>query len=503
MASLLRSQGSMPAEALSMMAPPPAANPGLAMGSGILSALQGQAYNPYLQQHGKDTANQMDQQQGMLRTMGYLQQNQLAAQAQQMRMQQEQMRAKIERDKEQMRRKEIAVRIGQSLLNDEDPRRREVGARTVGTFLNESLGMEGQGDDLIKALASRKINLDNIEKARKYKALGYDDVTIMGLFPELDASALAAIDKINTSGNPLAMKSVGMMTPEEKRKEQADLAIAEAKAVEAKLPREMRGNSELVTQIEMEHRKLNAGRLYTDGTETSQRQAYESVIRQRKIDEERKLRLQSELRTDQILAGVDARLANAGKKPLTPAQMLQLEKQVAPFKKKTDLVSIVEKLGGIVDGLDKAGGLPKGDDVASMLAAKVRRNTVLKGHPSLFQFEQLWGPISIGQIDRNMFDEKGVRAITAFAKQIDAVDNMPSAKSIKNYLDVIRTELIRTMGEDIKIKRKLGAPAEVLEVLGELYAPYGEVKTSPLATSQPKSGPLSPREIPPPPDFKE
>jgi len=149
-----------------------------------------------------------------------------------------------------------------------------------------------------------------------------------------------------------------------------------------------------------------------------------------------------------------------------------------PIKKKASILEQIDKLKAVIDNIPE-GAFPSGTDLPSQLAADFRRNVQYRGDNSVFQFQQLWGPISVGQIDRGMFDEKGVRAIQAFQKQLGAADKFPPKAALKAYLDNVRESLVRSGTQNISEAQKLGFRPEVLDVMREVWAPYGDTGKGP------------------------
>ncbi len=156
----------LPSSPMPMAPPPPEVSPGLAAGSGMLSALQGQAYNPYLVGQQKSADSAAVQQQGAMRSVGYLQQNQLVAQAQQMRMLEMQRKAEEAKKTEKLKAREAQFKIADAMLKHPDETVRRQGGREF-VRLSEETGIK-MDPAIAEGLSRQKIDRQNLQDAARY-----------------------------------------------------------------------------------------------------------------------------------------------------------------------------------------------------------------------------------------------------------------------------------------------------------------------------------------------
>jgi hypothetical protein len=187
-ASLLQPQGSLTPGIMSMMAPPPPVpvSPGLAGNSGMLSAMQGRADNPYLAQQQKASDSAVDQQQGMMRTAGYLQQQELAAQAQQLRMQEMKARAQRAKAVQQTKERELEVKANTELLKNKNPLAQKIGERGMREYYSRVHGVDiPEGALTWTEHDFKKEDRDHVDGLLKLLPKGSTDFTpIMGGLPQ-------------------------------------------------------------------------------------------------------------------------------------------------------------------------------------------------------------------------------------------------------------------------------------------------------------------------------
>jgi hypothetical protein len=183
-ASILKPQSSMPLPM--MMAPPPQApvSPGLAGLSGMLAARQGQAGNPYLAQQQQGNNSAVEQQQGMMRTMGYMQQQQLAAQAQQLRAQAMQQRMERAKQAQQTRERELEIRTHTELLKSKSPLAQRMGDAGMRRYY-KSLGIDiPEGALTFTEHEFKKEDRDHVDGLLKLLPPGTTDFSpVAGGFP--------------------------------------------------------------------------------------------------------------------------------------------------------------------------------------------------------------------------------------------------------------------------------------------------------------------------------
>lgn len=459
----LRSRGTLPANLAQTMQPVGGgSNTGLAVGSGMLNALSGgnAAMNPYLQQQQEQQNKQFWQQRELAR----------------MQTQEQSRRAKQD---------EAAYTISKDLMRSESPDARKAGAQGVVRYLG-TLGIpkEQMPTGIVEGLASRRMTDADVNSMLRDIHMGMDD---QALAVKYQNASPADIQQARTAkDSPVALKALGLKTPEEQLKTTYDLRIAAANALKAEHP-ELAGDANTVGAIQMKARELFQ-KDYAELSSVEQQRAYAAAIADKQAREDDLLRRKGEMDLSKLLMGLQFKVNNpTAAKPLPPQTKLKI---LEPFTKIQGVTQGVAMVEDAIDELDKIGALPKGNDVASQYSAKLYRSTVLKNHPAVVKFEQLWGPVSIGQIDRGMFDEKGVRAVQAFQKQLNAVDNMPPAQAMKEYLATVRRELERKMGDDVTNLEGIdNMPPDVLQQATRMYTnTFGKGKNaSPL---NPEKDPL-------------
>ena len=427
---LLRSQGSMPTEALAMLGGPPA-SPGQAYASALaggVSQMRGQP-NPVQQQMAQQQQQQMQQMVLMQRVQEH---------RQKMAMQQEQR----------------YLDMADTFLKSDDERTRTYGAK-MRVSAAKRMGVNVP-ESLAEGLATRRLTDKASSDILVRMGMGYDDTMLSRIYPDLKAEDLAAYRGL--AQDPKALRAAGF-DPDQVRKGQLDMRIKAGQAAEAGHP-ELRGDARRVQAAIIAHQKTT-GKSYLEGDAGSQTKALEAANQQVQDEDERRAKLQNQLTFDRALLLAQIRADMAAKKPLTP---IQKQKLLEPVLKSRDVLRSLDTLDEQIDSMDKLGALPTGEDWFSQQKSRIYRETVLRGNQAVFNFKQLWGPISIGQIDRGMFDEKGIRAIQAFSKQLDAVDNIVPAKAMKDYTRTVREQINRKVRDSVADWEDLGYPEDVIGV---------------------------------------
>ena len=500
----LRSRGTLPNDLVPMMLAGPQTSPWQAIAeaaAGGVTSMRGQP-NPVTQSIGLQQQQQGRQMQTLMsllenaanqqyRTAQLVQQQQrIGLEAQRL----EEDRLKREADAKQ---KAYAadVALGEKFLTHDNPTVRAKGGELlVGAM--KAMGRQDVPEGFVTALADKRITPNDSNDILKRMFMGYTDEQITSLYPAASPTALADLRKIKDNPDPNTMKSLGLMTKDDLEKSALENQIKAAQVLESKFP-ELKGDPKLVHETLMQARALY-GKDYQEIPKDSQLKAYQAAQAKVQADEEAKIRMQADLKMEAMLAGVDARLKAAmDMRANSPTNFLSTEKAVEGPLKKITVVKQIDEVLGRLDQMDKKGALPKSGNMASMLTAKLYRNTTLKGDNDVFTFQQLWGPLSIGQIDRNIFDEKGVRAISAFGKQLDAVDNMPPASAMRSYLGSIRKQLV---DESLAYHQRmvgLGAPPQAIAEVEKIISPFSiKDGTGPTpGLSSPSASPFNPPKI--------
>jgi hypothetical protein len=222
----------LPSSPLPMAPPIAGPNPGLAAGSGILSALQGQAYNPYLQGQQKSADSAAAQQQGAMRTMGFLQQNQLAAQAQQMRMMEMKRRAEEAKKSEKLRTNEARYKLVDMMLKHSDENVRLAGGKEfVGLAKETGLNVDPA---LAEGFARKAFTHQNIQDAARYiKIMPLENVQQLTGVPLRVLQNLA--DPQNQQSDAFSMMATGKSLAE-LDKQKIDVRKAEQALVKGDYP---------------------------------------------------------------------------------------------------------------------------------------------------------------------------------------------------------------------------------------------------------------------------
>lgn len=91
---------------------------------------------------------------------------------------------------------------------------------------------------------------------------------------------------------------------------------------------------------------------------------------------------------------------------------------------------------------------PSGTTSIGMWIANKKRAWLDPSNDALVSFRGLFGPVLIGQVDRGVFDEKGVRAIQAFKANFDMIDKMPSYSAMDRFLSEVEGSIRSKMRTD-------------------------------------------------------
>ena len=242
---------------------------------------------------------------------------------------------------------------------------------------------------------------------------------------------------------------------------------------------ELAGDPKFAMAMRSMSQTMFPGQQYTDLSEPDRAKVFNAVHQQAKTEEEQKLRLQNNLQTERLLAGIDARLAGQLNKPTNP---VLVDKLVAPYAQGDSYLKNIAQLRADLKGIPED-ALPASNDKASQLWAQIKRNTLYTNDQSVFNLMQHWNPITVG-LDRGYFDEKSVRSIQAYQKQLSAVDGLPPRKVMEGYLSTLEGLIKDKMGRDLAVAQVPGSntPPEVIEKAKYLTAPWLTAPSSPLST---------------------
>ena len=121
----------------------------------------------------------------------------------------------------------------------------------------------------------------------------------------------------------------------------------------------------------------------------------------------------------------------------------QFQAVIRPLIAQSTALENVRRLSALVDALPN---LPaEGAKASSVLVAEWKRAWNNPTEKNLVAFKQLWGPIIVGQLDRETYGEKGVRAMQAFQKQFDLLDRLPSRTALKNLFRIYEDSISSAM----------------------------------------------------------
>lgn len=434
MIDAIRSQGSMPAEAMQQIAAPaPQASPGLGFGSGVLAAAGGHpGANPYLAQQAQTAIHQQ------------VAQTQMARLAQ---------RAQQQRQAMELKRQEALLGVSQELLKGDSEDGRKVGARGLQTYA-KSVGLDIP-DSVIEGIATKRLTSAEYNDVLKKIGMGVDPQTVSRMYPSLKPQDLADLQKV--ARNPVALKAVGLQTPDEQKKAAAESQLAELKVVSERHP-EIKGK--FGPEMLAVHRKLNDGKEYTEGTPESQTQAYE-IAKLRMLEDEQqretqKIALQeamrSRLQTQRDLAA-EARQTQkdlAAEKRAETKATLDKEKKtsVAEEKRKQAVVvakTFLNQFDDYIDKLDEKGFLPKDSGVY-----EAGRSAVKQGHTMIPGISEPNDPTWRGWLDlqgnmigfaRSVQNDIGPRAMAAFNQAVRVSEKPPTKEGLRAISRQMREQL--------------------------------------------------------------
>ena len=337
----------MPAEAMQQMAPQ--ANPGLAIGSGVLSALGGQpGANPYLMQQGQ-MANQQSQQQ--------MQMAQLAQKAQQQKQAQE------------AKRQEALLRVSQELLQGDSEDGRKVGAKGLAAYA-KGVGLEIP-QSVVEGMATKRLTPTEYNDVLKRLGMGMSPQEIVKLYPNVKPQDLAELQKV--AKNPVALKAVGLQTPEERRT--SELTAREKELTVWSKEKGVKLDSPVY------QRMTQLARRPIDEMPDGEVQALKAQAEKDVADVEFKKRMQevqatAEIqhrnRLGEIEARETARRANPAQNPEMKPAIIKLQTEYANLTRPDDRVKRVKDAVAL---LSKEGLLPTGPTIADFASAQLKGAT--------------------------------------------------------------------------------------------------------------------------------
>ena len=235
------------------------------------------------QSYASALAGGVAQMQGQPNPIAGMQQQGYQQSLQRAQMVQNIMNQRIQREEN---REKVVLDISKDLMNSVSPEARMVGARGVLNFVQKN-GMPVQEiEPLIKAMTTRTVDINALMKDIE---LGLDDPTLYLRYRDLDPKTLQAA-RMNIK-NDAARRVVGLKTTAESQKEIFDLKKAEADAMDADFPG-IKGKPELQLMIDQEHRRVNAGKGYREGTPESRLAAFDTAYAQSKAAEQEKIAIQ-------------------------------------------------------------------------------------------------------------------------------------------------------------------------------------------------------------------
>lgn len=451
--SLLRSQGSLPSAALQSLTPQPPA-----LGQSLASALAG---GVALQQ---GVPNPVAQQQ---------------AQAQQQQLQQAQLLERIQdqRQRAARQRQEDLLKISDTFLKADDEASRRFGAKIRGDAA-KAMGIEVPQDALV-GLVTRRVDADEQKQISSEFERGFDPRVIQSNHPTASPQLLQEIQKAR--GSDTSRRLLGLPTVQDEKLKALDVRIKEGQAAEAGHP-EFRGDGKVIQAATVIHQQ-RFGKSYLDGDGKSQTDALAFARQQVQAEDDRRIRLQSQVSLDRALTLAQAKSSVQSQKPLTP---LQKQKLLDPIQRVRATLQAMDQIEAKIDAMDKLEALPTGDSYAAQLAAKGKRELFLRGNQNVITFKQLWAPVSVGQIDRGLFDEKNVRFKAAFDQQTGLIDNMPPAAAMKEYLKTVRSLIQDKLRDNITDWEDSGFPPDIVGVAKRVL---GQVSGQPVPLP---TGPLTP-----------
>jgi hypothetical protein len=345
------------------------------------------------------------------------------------------------------------LEMSDMMLKAPEEATRQYGAKIRMAAWKEITGQEPP-IGVFLGLAKQKITPEEVN-AISLDFERFEPATVVQFHPDIPPAVLAEIQKAR--GGDVTRRILKLPTQQDEQRALLDLKIKEGDAALAGHP-EMKGNANVIdAALILAQKEFKKPYLSLDFQQ--QMSVLESARAQVQAEEERKIRMQSQVSLDRAVALLDAKQSHATGKPLTP---LQSQKLLEGPERARNTLDALDRLGGEIDKMDKLGALPKGESWAAQKLAQFNREVLLRGNPAVFQFKQMWSPISVGQIDRGLFDEKNVRFKAAFEQQTGVTDNMPPAAAMKSYLAAMK-ELIRGKAVgDVAEWEELGYPPLVI-----------------------------------------
>lgn len=357
--------------------------PGLAAGSGMLSALAGRpGANPYLQQHAVAQQGSLDQ----INSLRVAQQHDQAALIHQQQLQERMRQLALKRD-DAARQVTKDILFGAHAIEDENVRKPFVDqyAKSLG-------GLGIAVPDSMKAVWAKGGPSQESQKNLAIQLAAAD--------AELDPNSKGMLEAqaqkyyLDHGGNPqdwsvvsqnlrsdAYLKAVGQPTKAQNRLDALKLQKEEAAAIAAKYPELTKGKPEVIQDMIMQHRKYNHGQAYTEGTPESQELAY-SIAKYNEAQREedklnRQIQMQERLRASSQefqMMMQDKRFAQQDK--LLQDRLAAQQQSVAKQKQEAMVAStksFMAQFKALIPQLDTEGFLPKDEGILSSKWAATQR----------------------------------------------------------------------------------------------------------------------------------
>ena len=437
--------------------------PGLAAGSGMLSALAGRpGANPYLQQHAVNQQGSLDQ----INTLRVAQQHDQQALMHQQQLQERMREFALKRD-DAARQVTKDILFGPHAVEDEHVRKPFVDqyAKSLG-------GLGIPVPDSMKAVWTKGGPSQQSQKNLAIQLASADaelDPTSKGM---LEAQALKYY--LDHGGNPQDwsvvsqnlrsdpfLKAVGLPTKADNRLEALKLQKEEAAAIAAKYPELTKGKPEVIQDMIMQHRKYNSGQSYTEGTPESQELAYSVAKYNEAKREETKLAAQEEMRA-RLTAQSQEFQSLMQDKRFAQQEKLQSERlaaqQQSVTKQKSDaaqstMETAINQLEEAVKAMDSAGYLPKGKGFIDQKWAQVQRG-LSPEDPAIRRFQEKQANL-IG-FARTFQNEIGFRAASMMEQTNALVSRPPSMEAWKEIFADMREQMKASRTNQVLPGRPMG-----------------------------------------------
>jgi len=280
---------------------------------------------------------------------------------------------------------------------------------------------------------------------------------------------------------------IGLKTVQDLRAQDVKDQVAEEQLFDLRAKRawpEMAGDPKFAMAMRAMSQQLYPGQKYTELSESEKTAVFNGVHQQAKAEEEYKIRLQADVQTQKLLAGINASAdARAAAQAAKPTPITAMQRYMQPYEQGATFLNSIAKLRADLKGIpDDA--LPESDSKLAQLWASQKRGWLYTNNESLKNFVQNWGPITIG-FDRNYFDDKGQKSVRVFDEQLKVVDNLPPRKTIEAYLTRMEGLLKDRMGQHLETDSIPGAgtPPDVLARAKFITAPY--IKQTPATPLEP------------------